>query len=287
VEACPAGAVTAGSSESTLALSADALLVATGHQPYDAARKIRLGYGRFPGVLTGAEAEELLSRQESLGSPSDSVAFIQCVGSRDPKEGRNYCSAVCCAYALRLARVLKYRQPQADISIYYIDLQNFDKTFTRLREELTASGIRFVRAIPFRVEQSSAGKLELCIENNDGGQTVVEHDRVVLSVGLEPDPGAAELAKQLGLDRNEFGFFAGDAAARLFVTGTCAAPQSIPDSMSSARAMAAVMGAGPSRAARPAGRSVTAKGKAGTKARGKAKAPPKAKSGGARPGRRS
>jgi heterodisulfide reductase subunit A len=287
VEACPAGAVTAGADQSALAFSADALLVATGHQPFDAARKIRLGYGRFPGVMTGTQAEELLSRQESLGSPSDSVAFIQCVGSRDPKEGNNYCSAVCCAYALRLARILKYRHPQADISLYYIDLQNFDKTFTRLREELTTSGIRFIRAIPFRVEQASSGKLELYIENPDGGQTLVEHDRVVLSVGMEPDPQAAELAKSLGLGRNEFGFFAGEAGDRLFVTGTCAEPQSIPDSMSSARAMAVIMGGGTLRGAGPAGPSAAVKRKAAVSGRGKPKAGPKAKTGGTRSGRRA
>ena len=57
LKACPAGAVAAGAAESFMELRADALLVATGHQPYDAARKIRLGYGRLPGVLTGAEAE--------------------------------------------------------------------------------------------------------------------------------------------------------------------------------------------------------------------------------------
>jgi heterodisulfide reductase subunit A len=270
-EACPVQAITAGGSESALDFSADAMLVATGHQPYDAARKIRLGYGRFPGVMTGTEAEELLSRQESLGESADSVAFIQCVGSRDPKEGRNYCSAVCCAYALRLARMLKYRQPQAEISVYYIDLQNFDKTFTRLREELTASGIRFVRAIPFRVERSSAGKLELYIENPDGGQTVVEHDRVVLSVGMEPDPQAAELAEKLGLERNEFGFFTGAAQGRLFATGTCVQPQSIPDCMASARATAVAMVACLPRA--PVRRG--------------AKKPPPDKTGGVRPGRRA
>lgn len=283
-KACPVQAITVGASESTLTLGADALLVATGHQPFDAARKIRLGYGRFPGVMTATEAEELLSRQESLGEPAGSVAFIQCVGSRDPKEGRNYCSAVCCAYALRLARMLKYRQPKTEISIYYIDLQNFDKTFTRLREELTASGIRFLRAIPFRVEQSSSGKLQLYIEDPDGGQSIVEHDRVVLSVGMEPASQAGELAEKLGLKRNEFGFFAAAAEGKLFVTGTCAQPLSIPDCMSSARATAAAMGASPPRAARAserygaAGPSKAASGppRATAEAKGKARTPVRA-----------
>ena len=241
-DVCPAAAISAKGKESTLTMAADALLVATGHQPFDAARKIRLGYGRFPGVLTGAEAEEILSRQESLGSPADSVAFIQCVGSRDPKEGRNYCSSVCCAYALRLARMLKYRSPQADVTIYYIDLQNFDKTFTRLREELETLGVRFVRSIPFRVEGTATGRLKLYMENPDGDETVVEQDRVVLSVGMGPEPDADRVAGLFGLPRNEFGFFAQPAPHPwLFASGTCREPQSISDSMASARAVALEM----------------------------------------------
>lgn len=261
VKACSAGAVTAGSPESTLNLAADGVLLATGHLPYDAARKIRMGYGRFPGVLTGVEAEEILGRQESLGNPGDSVAFVQCVGSRDPVEGRNYCSAVCCAYALRLARILKHRSPQANISIYYIDLQNFDKNFTRLREELTAAGVRFIRGVPFRVEQVSSGKLELFIENPDGPETVAEHDHVVLSVGLGPEPATAPLADWLAAPRNEFGFIASGAPApRVWATGTCVEPQSIPDSMASARAVALEMSLQPAKtAARPAARGQAAK----------------------------
>lgn len=243
VQVCTAGAIEASSPETRLALRVDGVLLATGHQPYDAARKIRLGYGRFPGVFTGEEAEEILSREESLGSPADSVAFVQCVGSRDPKEGRNWCSAVCCAYALRLARVLKHRSPQADICIYYIDLQNFDKTFTCLKQDMQASGIRFVRGVPFRVEQLSSGKLQLLIESPDGQESTVEHDRVVLSIGMGPEPATAALADLLGAARNEFGFIAGAAPApQVWACGTCVEPQSMPESMAAARAVALEMG---------------------------------------------
>jgi heterodisulfide reductase subunit A len=239
LEACPAGAIEleASAAQSELRLKADALLLATGHQPFDAARKIRLGYGRFPGVLTGAEAEELLSRQESLGGSS--VAFVQCVGSRDPQEGNNYCSAVCCAYAMRLARVLRHREPGTEVAIYYIDLQNFDKAFGPLRAELQASGVRFLRGVPFRVEQTSSGRLALYFESPDGQESVAEHDRVILSVGIRPEPRTAGLAGLLGLPLNAHGFLASaNPAAQVWACGTCLEPQSIPDCMASARAVA-------------------------------------------------
>jgi heterodisulfide reductase subunit A len=240
LQVCPAEAIEAGAAQSELALKADALLLATGHQPYDAARKIRLGYGRFPGVLTGTEAEELLTRQESLGGPS--LAFVQCVGSRDPKEGNNYCSAVCCAYALRLARLARHRDPRAEVTIYYIDLQNFDKAFTPFAAELKASGVRFIRGVPFRVEQAVSGRLQLFFESPDGQESMAEHDRVILSVGIRPEPRTAGLAGLLGVPLNAHGFIASaNPAPQVWACGTCLEPQSIPDSMASARATALEM----------------------------------------------
>ena len=242
VEACPAGAVSAEGAKSQLEVRADAVLIASGHRTYDATRKIRYGYGRFANVLTGAEAEEILSSRRTLGDGAESVAFIQCVGSRDPKEGNNYCSAVCCSYALRLARILKHNSPESEITVYYIDIQNFDKNFTSLRESLLQQGVRFVRSIPFRVEQAESGKLQLLIENMEGEQTAVEHDRVVLSVGMEPADGAKGVADLFGLEQDNFGFFQTRSATsgatadqRVFVCGTCREPMTIPDSMAAAR----------------------------------------------------
>jgi heterodisulfide reductase subunit A-like polyferredoxin len=247
-DACPAGAITAEGETATLRLGADAVLVATGHRPYPAQAKVRLGYGRLAGVMTGVEAEEALRSRRTLGEGPESVAFVQCVGSRDPKEGHNYCSSVCCAYALRLARMLKHHSPASEVTIYYIDIQNFDKTFSLLRRELVASGIHFVRGVPFRIEQTSAGRLQAYIENPEGEQPatggVVEHDRIVLSVGMEPAAETQTLVEKLGLLRNEFGFLATEpASARtnlpaVYACGTCREPQSIPDTMAAARAAA-------------------------------------------------
>jgi heterodisulfide reductase subunit A-like polyferredoxin len=244
VEACPAGAITAEAEAATLRINADAVLVATGHRAYPAQAKVRLGYGRLEGVMTGTEAEAALTTRRTLGEGPESVAFVQCVGSRDPKEGHNYCSSVCCAYALRLARMLKHHSPASEVTIYYIDIQNFDKTFSLLRRELVSSGIHFVRGVPFRIEQTASGKLQAYIENPEGGQSVVEHDRIVLSVGMEPAAESQSLIEQLGLPRNEFGFLATEpdsartALPAVYACGTCREPQSIPDTMAAARAAA-------------------------------------------------
>jgi len=239
-DSCPTNAIFSQTATTKMTLSSDAVLVATGHEPYDASKKIRLGYGRIGNILTGVEAEEILSRQTSLGDPSDSIAFVQCVGSRDPRIGRNYCSSVCCAYALRLARIIKYRNADTPVTIYYIDIQNFDKTFTLFRKNVEDSGVRFVRGVPFSVEKSSSGRLKLHIENMDGEDSIVEHDMVVLSVGMGPTADSEKFVSFFGLEKDEFGFFA-SSLPNVFVSGTCKEPLSIPDSMASARAIALEM----------------------------------------------
>jgi heterodisulfide reductase subunit A-like polyferredoxin len=244
MDACSTGAISCGkgSKEEKKKITADGVLITTGHDPFDAVQKVRYGYGRLNNIITGAEAEEILSKQSYLGDPADSIAFIQCVGSRDPQIGRNYCSGVCCSYALRLARIINHRSTEADVTIYYIDIQNFDKTFTVLREELREnSNIHFVRGVPFSVEQLADGKLKLLIESVNGEDSVALHDKVILSVGLGPASGSERIAELFKLEQDEFGFFRRNEHENIFVCGTCKEPQSIPESMASARAAAVEM----------------------------------------------
>ncbi len=248
-DACGLGAIETGSPEQAFTLSVDGLIVATGHESFDPTCKPRLGYGRLPGVMSGLEAERALSHEAALpaadGRPAASVAFIQCVGSRDPGLCRNFCSAVCCAYALRMARLLKARQPGADVTVYCIDIQNFDKVFTPFRAEIQALGVRFVRGIPSSVNRAGDGKLDLLIEDPAGNRTTARHDAVVLSVGMGPANGAPRVAELFGLAQDEFGFFTSRepkviaAGARVFAAGTCVEPQSIVDSIASGRTAAA------------------------------------------------
>ncbi len=241
VIACTESAITAENATNRKKISADGVLIATGHETYDAANKPRFGYSRFDNVLSGAEAEDILSTQAYLTKPGEEVAFIQCVGSRDPLIGRNYCSSVCCAYASRIAGILKYRNKDAKVTVYYIDIQNFDKTFSLLRQKMRDAGIEFIRGIPFSVEKNSNGRLRLKTEGSAETETVAEYDAVVLSVGMGPCADAGSIAEIFGLESDCFGFFASSSPS-VFVTGTCTEPQTISDSIASARAVALEMG---------------------------------------------
>ena len=169
------------------------------------------------------------------------MAFIQCVGSRDPSLCRNFCSAVCCAYALRMARVLKTRNPQADVTVYYIDIQHFDKVQSAFRADVERSGVKLVRGIPSSVSPSG-GRLALAIDDPATGAITAVHDTVVLSAGMQSADGADEVAARFGLGRDAFGFFesaaGGDAAGRVKAAGTCVEPQDMFAAMASGRAAA-------------------------------------------------
>lgn len=247
IEACGYGAISGTGAAETFDLRVDGAVLATGHETFDPSCKPRLGYGRIPGVITGLEAESILADSAFLpaadGTPATNVAFVQCVGSRDPSLCRNFCSTVCCAYALRMARVLKARNPAASVTVYYIDIQNFDKVFTPFRAGIEAAGVSLVRGIPSLVNRTSSGMLELLIEDPSsaaaGASTAKGlHDAVVLSVGMVAADAAAHTAALFGLSRDEFGFFS-STLPDVRAAGTCVEPQPMVDAMASGRAAAA------------------------------------------------
>jgi len=241
MKTCPADAIEGKAAVKPLTLTGSDAFIATGHTVFDAAKKPRYGYGRMPNVITGLELEEMLSRELDFPEDVSDVAFIQCVGSRDPVLGRNYCSSVCCAYALRMARVLKYRKPDIKVTVYYIDLQAFDKTFTRFKEELLSLGVQLIRGVPFRVDELESGKLRCMVEHGNGDETIAEHDKVVLSVGMGPDLSSGEVAELFGLKQDEYGFLSSEKS-NVYVSGTCENPQSITESIASAEAAAVKIG---------------------------------------------
>ncbi|OHD74850.1 MAG: hypothetical protein A2177_01195 [Spirochaetes bacterium RBG_13_68_11] len=228
-KACPVDAVDASSRKSRVRMAADGVLIATGHETFDPVVKPRLGYRRLAHVMTGFEAEQVLAGQLDLGAGS--VAFILCVGSRDPSLDRNFCSGVCCAYALRMARVLKTRSPQTDVTVYYIDIQHFDKAQSAFRADVERAGVKLVRGIPSSVSPSGR-RLALTIDDPATGSTTALHDTVVLSVGMRSADGAGDVAARFGLGRDEFGFFTAPAG-RIRAAGTCVEPQGMIEAMAS------------------------------------------------------
>ena len=74
-----------------------AVIVATGHQEFDARRKLALGFGRYRNVVTQSQLARLLAAagptegevyRPSDGAVPQKIFMLQCVGSRDCQSQR-------------------------------------------------------------------------------------------------------------------------------------------------------------------------------------------------------
>jgi heterodisulfide reductase subunit A-like polyferredoxin len=241
-KSCPTKAIKFEFKTKEQELSVGAIIVATGFNVFDARKKGSLGYGRYPNVLTGLDLEQIFTREGYLGlSPSGkephNIAFIQCVGSRD--KDHDYCSQVCCKYAMKLAGLIKYQSPDTQVTIFYIDLQTAGKGFAQFHEDYKKS-IRFVRGVPVEILQTASGELEVKFEDISQGKVCRDtFDLVVLSVGISPGKNSWDLARILGINLADDGFFGTDNSLNsnetnvdgIFLAGTCQSPKDIPDSV--------------------------------------------------------
>jgi heterodisulfide reductase subunit A2 len=104
-------------------------------------------YGRHPAVVTHLEMDALLRNADARLDQAASVAFIQCVGSRDNE--RPYCSKVCCTHTLSSAVALKERDPDTQVVVLYRDIRTYG-TRERHYQEARAKGVLF---FPYTPEQ--------------------------------------------------------------------------------------------------------------------------------------
>jgi heterodisulfide reductase subunit A len=242
-EICPTNAITFAQKPERQELNnVGAIIVATGFDVFNAREMGCLGYGRYPNVLTGFDLESIFRNQGSLKLPSNGkepkkVAFIQCVGSRNENHG--YCSQVCCKYAMRLAQLIKYQKPDAEVTIFYIDLQTAGKGFAEFYKECQGN-IRFIRGVPVEISEAASEEVEVRFENISEGRVERENfDLVALSVGIAPRKDSWELAKVLGINLGDNGFFdtkepfhtTETNVEGIFLAGACQGPKDIPDSI--------------------------------------------------------
>ena len=122
------------------------------------------------------------------GKEPDSIAYVQCAGSRDQTLGVEYCSRICCMYAIKQAMLLSGTLPLADITIYYMDIRTFGKGYEQFYQNAKAMGIQFVKGKVARITEDEAAQSGRARGIDRRGIGVVErtHDLVVLSVGLLP-----------------------------------------------------------------------------------------------------
>jgi len=261
---CQANAINEEQQPEEIELDVGAIVVATGFDMFNPSVIPQYGYKRFKNVITAMELERLLCASGPTGGhlvrPSDgkiprSIAFIQCIGSRDRREWINhpYCSSICCKYAVKDAVLIKEHEPNSRVGIFYIDMRAFGRGFqefvNRAKSEL---GIAFVRSNPGEISEDQTTRNLVVWFEDPITRTVqgLSFDLVVLCPTLIPRKGVEELAKTLGVELDNYGFFkSADAVKRpldttlpgIFACGYCLGPKTgdVPDSITQGSATAA------------------------------------------------
>ena len=230
---------------------ASTVLLATGHDVFDARRKEEFGFGIYEGVITSLQLEQILQTQQLKNMFEEKprrIVFLQCVGSRDEKTGNHYCSKICCVTAVKQAIEVKKIVPQAEIFVFYMDLrmwgQNFEEMYRDSQEQFN---IRYVRGRISEASSTFDGRIQIKAEDTLIGQPLkMTTDLLVLMIGIEPSGGTKKLAEQCkvcgeyGFARSKDYHLSDNLTDRegLFLAGSCKRPMSIRETITDARSAA-------------------------------------------------
>lgn len=262
LKACDVDAINFEMKAETVELDVGTIIVATGADVCDPTSLVNYGYTKSPNVITSLEFERLINAGGPSGGrlirPSDmqvpdTVAFVQCVGSRSDKTGHLYCSNVCCMNTIKDSLLIKEHWPKTKIYVFYVDIRAYGKGFEDLYKRAKEEGVIFIRGLPADViEDKKSGNLWLIGENTLQKELYrVYAGMVVLSIGIEPRRDSEAIQRFFALSRNPDGFFmeahpklrpVDTPTAGVFLAGTAESPKDIKDTVTQASAAAARAG---------------------------------------------
>ncbi|NVM28717.1 MAG: CoB--CoM heterodisulfide reductase iron-sulfur subunit A family protein [Candidatus Helarchaeota archaeon] len=247
---CEANAVNYEQEEEFIELNVGAIILAPGAKIFDPLIKKEFGYDRLPNVVTSLEFERILSAsgpfdghvlRPSDGMPPKKIAWLQCIGSRDISIGNDFCSSVCCMYAIKEAVIAREHDPNIEPTIFYMDIRAFGKGFEKYYVNAEKiNGVRFIKTRVSSVKQK-VGMLEIRYE--DENQNIVDElfDMVVLSVGFACTETYKKYSEIFGIDLNRFNYCGTNTLTPvetskegIYVCGTFKSPKDIPDTVAEA-----------------------------------------------------
>ncbi len=256
---CEVGAINFEDDDEEIELEVGAIVVATGYDLFDPSLEPNYGY-EYDRVITGLEFERLCNASgptkggiEINGKEPKDVVFISCVGSREKDveggKGNECCSRVCCMYIAKQAHLVKEQIPDANVTVFYTDVQAFGKGFEEFYWRVKEEGVNYIRRElkdEIKVEKKENGRLKVKTVR-EGRPIEKEADLVVLATGIVPRRDVSDLVRKLKITQSGDKFFL-EAHPKLrpmdtltdgiFITGCCQSPKDIPDSVAQASAAA-------------------------------------------------
>jgi heterodisulfide reductase subunit A len=233
------------------------IIIAAGLQTFDPSVMKRYRYGILPNVVTALEFEMMNCAAGSTngkivladGSEPKAIGILHCIGSRD-KDYHEYCSRVCCMYALKFAHLIK-EKTKAEVYNFYIDLRCFGKGYEEFYDRLLGEDVRFIRGkvgeiTDMPIHEGEEGRLIVRVEDTLLGVVRrIPVDMAVLCTGLEAPKGLAAVAKMCSVSIGKDGFLiekhpklgpVSTATDGVFIVGACQSPKDIPDTVAQASA---------------------------------------------------
>jgi len=211
------------------------IIVATGVEPYEPPAD-HYGYATYDNVLTTMQFERLMNAggptegdiiRLSDGKHPKRIGWVQCVGREvglkdelpevpqaelkaDQGGHLPYCSKVCCMFSTKQTIIAKEHDPEVEAYVFHHNLKDYGKGFHDFVRRAQGHGVRYLKGKPSDVFQDPETKcLTVRYEDLDSGELHdLELDLLVLAAGLLPGQRNARLAKRLGLELNERGYFA-------------------------------------------------------------------------------
>ena len=230
----------------TITAEVGSIVVATGFDAYQPVQG-ELGTG-LAGVMTLPEFKELVDGSTDKlrynGRPVRSLAYVYCVGSRQPG-GNEYCSRFCCTAASHVSIKVSELDPKIRQYHLYRDIRTYG-TFELLYTEARKQGaiyVKFPDDAPPVVAVEADGGLAVTVRDILSGDEELEIpvDLVVQVTGMVPRKNE-EMVGMLKLPLGRDGFFneihpklrpVETMVDGVLIAGACQGPKSSAESVAS------------------------------------------------------
>jgi quinone-modifying oxidoreductase subunit QmoA len=241
----PAGAIDLDQQEQELSLKVGAIVMATGWKPFDATKMPDLNFGKIKDVINNLQMERCCAptgpTQGKIVRPSSNeapktIAFVQCVGSRDENH-LSYCSGVCCMGTLKQARYVRAKLPDAEISVFYIDIRTIGRLEKFYYDLLGDDKIKFIKGKVPKITEKDGRPVLHVEEMLNQKKLEAPFDLVVLATGVVPSTADEKLPGAVAAyDPN--GFIVDDLKAGIIGAGCVKRPLDVSRSVKDATAAA-------------------------------------------------
>ncbi|MFX1571502.1 MAG: FAD-dependent oxidoreductase [Promethearchaeota archaeon] len=259
---CEADAIDFEQKPQEIKLKVGAIVVATGFDMTQEGLSSRWGI-YHENVITALEYERILCASGPFDGhvlrPSDkkepeTIAFIQCAGSRDLRERVPYCSSVCCMYCAKEAIITREHSENSKCFVFRHDIRAYGKNFyeftQRAQEEY---GVTYFHTKISKIkEDPQTNDLTILYEDLQTGLlNEFKANLVILATPLIPSKGTRELAKILDINLDDYNFFEEtshfykslSSREGVFLAGFCQGPMDIPETVADASGVASQVAA--------------------------------------------